>query len=178
MNTRFLYVIRLFLTLRYCNDFSFFTFHSLNVYLPAMKELLRIIGWFLLSSVKYPYAVLPLLTHSHRFWFFNMLIVASGGCLGVLVFTFLGRAISKFFGRYHLFKIRYKNLRRFVRLKNGYGLVGIAFLTPLLISIPIGVILSATIEHHKWRVIRLHCLSVIFWSVLFFGLEGLFGIKF
>ncbi len=143
-----------------------------------MSKVLEIIGWTLLASVKFPWAIIPLLASSSRFWLYDFCIIASGGCLGVFIFTYLGRIISKYLERYHFFKISYKNLRRFVRLKNGYGLIGVAFLTPFLISIPIGCILSATIEHDKWRVIRLNCLSVLFWSVLLFGLKGLFGIDF
>ena len=143
-----------------------------------MSELLEIIGWYLLSSVKFIFAAIPLLAGSSRYWVYDMIIVALGGCTGVFVFTYLGGVISRYFARYHFFRISYKNLRRFVRLKNGYGLIGVALLTPIIISIPVGCILSATFEHDKWRVIRLQTSAVLLWSILLFSLKGLFNVNF
>jgi hypothetical protein len=60
-----------------------------------MSEVFEIAGWMLLSSVKYIVAILTLLAKSPRFWFYDMLIVAAGGAMGVAVFTYLGAAISK-----------------------------------------------------------------------------------
>ena len=52
-----------------------------------MSEVFEIAGWMLLSSVKYIVAILTLLAKSPRFWFYDMLIVAAGGAMGVAVFT-------------------------------------------------------------------------------------------
>lgn len=138
-----------------------------------MSEFFEIGGWILLSSVKYIVAILTLLAKSSRLWFWDMLIVAVGGSLGVFVFTFLGSVISKFFERFSIFKIKYKNRRRFVYIKKGYGLIGIAFLTPLIIGIPLGCIIASLFEPNKTIVIRLQLASVIFWSVLLFSVKGL-----
>lgn len=143
-----------------------------------MNNLLEILGWVLLSSVKFVLAIIPLLASSPRVWFYDIFIVAAGGCLGVFVFTFLGSVISHYLSRFHFFKIKYKNLKRFIRIKNGYGLIGIAFLTPLVISIPVGCILSAAIERDKWRVIRLQVSSVCLWSIFLFGIKGIFKLQF
>lgn len=131
----------------------------------------------LLASVKYAFAALPLLTASSRAWYLDMCIVMAGGTIGVFVFTYLGMIISKYLERYHFFRIKYPSLRRFVRIKNSYGLIGIAMISPILISIPVGCIISASFEHDKGRIIRYQLFSVIFWSVLLFGLKGLFNIN-
>ncbi len=138
-----------------------------------MSDFFEIAGWILLSSVKYIIAILTLLAKSPRLWFLDMLIVAIGGSLGVIVFTFLGAVISKFLGQYDFFKIKFKNLRRFILIKNGYGLIGIAFLSPLILGIPLGSIISTLFEPDKAKVLRLQLTSVIFWSVLLFGVKGL-----
>lgn len=138
-----------------------------------MSEFFEIGGWILLSSVKYIVAILTLLAKSSRLWLWDMLIVAAGGSLGVFVFTFLGSVISKFLERFSIFKIKYKNLRRFVIIKKGYGLIGIAFLTPLIIGVPLGCIIASLFEPNKAIVIRLQLASVIFWSVLLFSVKGL-----
>ncbi len=130
----------------------------------------------LLSAVKYLFAVLPLLASSSREWYWDMLIVASGGALGVLVFTYLGAIISNYFSRFSFFKFKFGKLKKLIRIKNSYGLIGLALISPLIISIPVGCIISAAFEHDKRIVIRWQLLSVIFWSVLLFGLKGLFHI--
>lgn len=141
-----------------------------------MQEFVEIAIWFLVSGVKYLIAVISLLAKSGRPWYIDMLIVGSGGILGVFVFTYLGAALSKYLSRFHLFKFRYKKLKKFVHIKNSYGLIGIAILSPVMISIPVGCIISASFEHDKSKIIRYQMFSVIFWSLLLFGLKGLFNI--
>jgi hypothetical protein len=142
-----------------------------------MNDVLEVILVGLLSAVKFLFAVLPLLIKSSRPWYMDMAIVAAGGCTGVFVFTYLGAWISKRLGKYHFFKIKYKTLRKLARIMDSYGLIGIAFISPLTISIPVGCIISASFEHDKKRIIRLHVGSVLFWSILLFGLKGIFNIN-
>jgi hypothetical protein len=142
-----------------------------------MADFLGILSWFLISTVKFVVSVGALLSFSSRPWYFDMLIVMSGGITGVIVFTYLGAIISKKLSKYHFFKIKYKTIRKLIKLKNGYGLMGIAFITPVVISIPVGCIFSASIEHNKLRVIRIQAMSVIIWSAVLFGLKGLFNVQ-
>jgi hypothetical protein len=137
-----------------------------------MSEVFEIAGWMLLSSVKYIVAILTLLAKSPRFWFYDMLIVAAGGAMGVVIFTYLGAAISKYLERFPVFKIKYKNLRRFVLIKNGYGIIGLAFLTPLILGVPLGCIITTIFEPNKAKVLRLQLVSVTLWSALLFGIKG------
>lgn len=141
-----------------------------------MGEFIKIFLMVLLSSVKYLFAVLPLLASSSRAWYWDMLIVACGGSIGVLVFTYLGAIISNYFSRFSFFKFKFGKLKKLIRIRNSYGLIGIAFISPMVISIPVGCIISAAFEHDKSIIIRWQLLSVIFWSVLLFGLKGLFHI--
>ncbi len=163
-------------------DTAFFVLHC-NViqtnssnFAKRMNEFTEIAMWFLLSGVKYLFAAGPLLLKSSRAWYFDMIIVSGGGILGVFVFTYLGAALSKYFAQFHLFKIKYKKLKKFVRIKNSYGLIGIAAISPVLISIPVGCIISASFEHDKTKIIRYQVISVVFWSLLLFGLKGIFHI--
>ncbi len=138
-----------------------------------MTDFLEIAGWILLSSVKYIVVIIALLAHSSRFWLYDMLIVSVGGSIGVSVFTFLGSLISKFFERYSFFKVSYKNLRRVVLVKKGYGLIGLVFLTPLILGVPFGCIITTLFEPDKMKVFRMQLISVILWSVFLFGCKGL-----
>ncbi len=141
-----------------------------------MGNFIEIFFMVLLSAVKYLFAVLPLLAGSSRAWYWDMLIVSSGGTIGVLVFTYLGAIISKYLSQYHFFKFKHGRLKKLIHIKNSYGLIGIAFLSPVLISIPVGCIISASFEHDKHKIMRWQLMSVFFWSILLFGLKGIFNI--
>lgn len=143
-----------------------------------MHEFVEIGLFVLLAGVKYLFAVLPLLGGSSRPWFADMAIVATGGSLGVFVFTYLGAYISAYLSRFHFLRIKYPKLKKMVKIKNSYGLIGIAILSPVIISIPVGCIISTGFEHNKMKIIRYQLFSVLFWSILLFGLKGLLGINF
>ena len=55
--------------------------------------------------------------------------------------------------------------RRIVNLWRNFGLFGIAFLTPVLISIPIGTIFASRLIHNKKKIFLYMFISITFWSV-------------
>jgi hypothetical protein len=57
--------------------------------------------------------------------------------------------------------------RRFVKLWRQYGLIGVAFLTPVIISIPIGTIILNAFEDNKRKIFVYMFFSILFWSVFF-----------
>jgi hypothetical protein len=142
-----------------------------------MENFWDIIVWFLVASVKFVIAVTKLLVISNRAWYWDMLIVMAGGTFGVLVFTFLGAAISKKLEKYNFFKMKRSKLRKLIKIKNGYGLIGIAFITPVIISIPVGCIISSAFENDRNRVLRLQISSVLIWSLVLFVAKGLLNIQ-
>ena len=138
-----------------------------------MENFWDIIVWFLVASVKFVIAVTKLLVISNRAWYWDMLIVMAGGTFGVLIFTFLGAAISKKLEKYNFFKMKRSKLRKLIKIKNGYGLIGIAFITPVIISIPVGCIISSAFENDRNRVLRLQISSVLIWRLVLFVAKGL-----
>jgi hypothetical protein len=142
-----------------------------------MENFWDIIVWFLVASVKFVIAVTKLLVISNRAWYWDMLIVMAGGTFGVLIFTFLGAAISKKLEKYNFFKMKRSKLRKLIKIKNGYGLIGIAFITPVIISIPVGCIISSAFENDRNRVLRLQISSVLIWSLVLFVAKGLLNIQ-
>jgi hypothetical protein len=142
-----------------------------------MENFWDIIVWFLVASVKFVIAVTKLLVISNRAWYWDMLIVMAGGTFGVLIFTFLGAAISKKLEKYNFFKMKRSKLRKLIKIKNGYGLIGIAFITPVIISIPVGCIISSAFENDRNRVLRLQISSVLIWSLVLFVSKGLLNIQ-
>ena len=63
-----------------------------------------------------------------------------------------------------------------VRIKRNGGLWGIALLTPILLSIPVGCLLAITMEHHRMRIVRIMFVSLLIWGGLIFSLKALFDI--
>lgn len=55
--------------------------------------------------------------------------------------------------------------RKFVRLWNKYGLIGVSFLTPVILSIPVGTILLNAFEDNKKKIFIYMFFSILFWSI-------------
>lgn len=93
-----------------------------------------------------------------------------GGITGILLFTYLGGymriwLIQKFPNQNRRFS---RGSRLLVRLKRHGGLTGIAFLTPIFLSIPVGVLLALDIHAQKTKIVTSMVFSCIFWSAVFF----------
>ncbi|MFP5471288.1 MAG: hypothetical protein ACLGGV_06805 [Bacteroidia bacterium] len=104
----------------------------------------------------------------------SLTICIFGGFTGVLVYYNLARflmrkALEKRLKNIKEGKARKKNFTRInktlVKLKRSpFGLFVIAFITPVLISIPVGSIVCAKFYKHNKLTIPLLMLSVVFWG--------------
>ncbi|HNR49785.1 MAG TPA: hypothetical protein PKN14_11115 [Bacteroidia bacterium] len=63
-------------------------------------------------------------------------------------------------------KIFTKRNRRIITLWRKYGLFGIAFITPVILSIPIGTIIASRLVSNRKKVFLFMFVSISFWSVL------------
>ena len=70
-------------------------------------------------------------------------------------------------------KIFTKKSRRIVRIWKKYGLIGIALLTPILLSIPVGTFIASRLVPQRSTVILYMLFALLFWSVV---LSSLFEI--
>ena len=113
-----------------------------------------------------------------------------GGLAGIYFFAFLSRKLiawwKKLFRKSKWYiqkdqrakKVFTRKNRRIVRIKQKYGLFGIALITPLLLSIPVGVFL--VVRYYKSSSTKFIYLITanIFWSIIYTGFymfwEGLF----
>lgn len=149
---------------------------------------------FLISSVKFIFAFPLALRYDFPFPI-TLLITTAGGISGVLFFAFLSEKIIIFYNwvihkqlvkfpkthdfaksikqGYHRFfpkkqkKVFSNRSKRFIRIKQTFGLGGIALLTPLILSIPIGTFLAIRFFKRTKMTILILCLAVLFWSVVF-----------
>ena len=133
-----------------------------------MTEIIKIIGLIAFASVKFFLAPPATILAGYSF-FETLAITISGGIIGVFIFFYFGEFIkglfSKYWKRNKKKKIFTKSSRRMANIKVKYGLIGLAFLTPCLFSIPIGCFIAARYFDHDKKTIPYLILSVLFWSI-------------
>ncbi|MCC5919295.1 MAG: hypothetical protein LAT68_01935 [Cyclobacteriaceae bacterium] len=98
----------------------------------------------------------------------RMLITVAGMMTSVVLFVYAGdwikrRIIYRFLKNRKKFT---KRNRRFVRLWKSYGLLGVAFLTPLLLSPIPGTLLMSGVENSRNKVIRYMFFAACTWAVI------------
>jgi hypothetical protein len=99
-----------------------------------------------------------------------------GAILGSVVFTYLSAGILKWWARLkeRWFpskkpkKIFTSGNRRIIRIKRRFGLAGIAVITPVLLSIPIGAFLAERFYKDKKKVILYLSISGVVWCFVFY----------
>ncbi len=150
-----------------------------------MESWLEIITVFLLGTVKFVFGAVPLAL-SFGFSFFEAVVVTTlGGFTGVLAFVALSDIILRKLKERRLKrkhtqelspkkKIFSKKNRLIVHVKHRFGLLGIAVLTPLLFSIPVGCFLAIRYFKDKQRIIIYMFASILFWSVSISSFKLLF----
>ena len=142
--------------------------------------MVQILLTILFSSFKFA-VTFPLVILQFEFSFVETILWTNvGGILGVYFFAFLsGKLIAWWnltFGRPHgnsdkdgvqSKKIFTKRNRRIVRIKQQYGLIGIAFATPILLSIPVGVFLVVRYYRSSRAKFFYLMASNLVWSVIY-----------
>ena len=95
------------------------------------------------------------------------LLTFTGMMLSVVAFSSFNKQIhqltQRFFARKNK-KIFTKRNRQFVAIWSKYGLRGVAFLTPLLLTPIGGTILANSFSSNKRQIIQLMAISGFFWS--------------
>ena len=147
---------------------------SSNMFLEAFK----FIGLILIAATKFLYA--PTSVYLAGYGFFETLLITSlGGIAGVYVFYRLGSVISRWWAnrfpsKFDKKKFTKKN-RVIINFRSKYGLYGLAFVTPCIISIPIGCFLVAKYYANDKSAMPILMASVLFWSLTLTSLTFLLG---
>ncbi|MCF8258054.1 MAG: hypothetical protein K9J06_10885 [Flavobacteriales bacterium] len=140
-----------------------------------MEKVLQILLVLMLSGTKFLTA--PITALNIGFGYLQTLgLTMFGGIVGVLFFYFLSNGIMFMFAKmsshFHADGIppkkrsfTWKN-RMIVRVKRDYGLIGLAAITPALLSIPLGTFLATKFFHDRRKVLTYLIASVMVWSVL------------
>lgn len=133
----------------------------------------KILGLILLSAFKFFLAPSTAVVAGYSF-IEIIIITSSGGIMGFLLFFKFGklakRRIQLLFKHKQKVGISKKN-RRVIKLKNKYGLYGLAILTPCLLSVPIGALVASRYFSKDKRTIPVFLGSIVIWSVLLTSLS-------
>lgn len=102
----------------------------------------------------------------------------AGGAVGVWLFTFFGQKIKTWWLRRKYGENPPKKFSRWNRfqilLKDRFGLVGIGFFSPIVLTIPVGVILALQITDNKFKIFSFIYGGCILWSLVFFIIDHFF----
>ncbi|MDG1475897.1 MAG: hypothetical protein P8Q14_02005 [Vicingaceae bacterium] len=136
----------------------------------GLSEILELAGIFLLAGSKFAVAVGLLISPATDFNYFeSVAMLLCGGFTGILFFYYfsnwINKVIDKLFKKNKKKKVFSKKVRRFINIKNKYGLIGIALITPVIISIPVGsFIASRFFAKNKFTLIFMLA-GVTFWAL-------------
>lgn len=135
-----------------------------------MPELLKILSVFLTCTFFFVKLGVPSAIILFKYNFLKVMLVScAGGITGNIIFTNLSASILKWM---HIYREKRniqkksftKTTRRMIRIKQRFGLAGIAFITPI-ISQPIGAFFAEKFFKDKKKVILYLSVSVIFWAM-------------
>jgi hypothetical protein len=129
----------------------------------------------LLAATKWMLAAFLELSGDNRVWA-SALRLWLGGMGGVVLYTFLGRWLFGLWQRVNQApavgasgetrKVRFSRLKRFIiRVRQAHGLAGIAVLTPIVLTVPIGTVAANLLEPRRGRVLVYMSLAFGFWTL-------------
>jgi len=134
-----------------------------------MSILLKILIVISLSGFKFLIAS-PLSAYQYDFNFIQTLIFSIvGGVIGIFLFSALSNKINKLFPKKNKVKrTKKRGIKEAITIKTArkYGVYGIAAITPILLSIPIGTLIALRFFPEKKKTIPILMSSVVIWSLI------------
>ncbi len=141
----------------------------------SLHNLAQIVLVFLLSMVKFGFGGVPLAVMVDKFPFFKAItITTAGGITSAIIFAYLS---EWFLEKWHIFRSKYfphkerkhaPESKLTKKIRERWGLYGLAFFTPFILSIPIGTLLSVFFYHDKQKVISYMIVSIVAWDLFFY----------
>lgn len=143
-----------------------------------LQEILKYIGLYLLACLK---SILPpLLGPAAGLSSWEIILITVLGLMtSVVIFNFLGERIKQY-----LLPIFIKNPKRFspksrrmVKIWRRYGIIGVCFLTPVILSPPGGAFLVAAVGAPRKQVFLYMFIFGVFWATIWtFSVEWMVDI--
>lgn len=148
---------------------------------------LKVLEVGLISSVKFLLAPFEAERYHFTFWE-SFAITTIGGIIGIYVFYYAGSKITIWWRHLKALlkaifvrkpveaieheprKIFTKGRRFIIGIKMKFGLFGVAFITPCIISIPVGTIVAANFYKKRKGVLLYFIVLLVLWSLLLNGI--------
>ena len=141
-----------------------------------MTDWFKILSVFFACAIAFGKMGMPAALVLFKLNFFKTFIVTvTGGVTGNIIFTYLSAVILK---KWHAYRVRKNKIhtkkiftpfnRRIMFIKKRFGLFGIAAITPLFLSTPLGAFLAERFFKDKKKIIIYLSISTIFWSLTFY----------
>ena len=138
----------------------------------------QVSGIYILSTVKFGFGGVPAAVFAKFPFFKAVTITTAGGITGSIIFANISEWVIE---NWYKFREKYiPNRKRkgksiieskFVQnIKNKWGLAGIAFFTPFILSIPVGTFLAVRFYPDKQKVISYMLISITLWDILLYFL--------
>jgi uncharacterized membrane protein len=136
-------------------------------------ELLRAISIFFLSATKLLWAPGAAVASGLTFWE-TMLITSSGGMTGIVFFYYFGHMVFVAFDKWKAKRRKVvvekrvftRKNRMVVNVKSKFGIIGLTFLTPCIISIPIGCVIAAKFYFNNRLTLPLLLFFTVVWCFI------------
>ena len=141
----------------------------------TLHNLWQIFVVFLTSAFKFGFGGVPMAELVYKFPFFKTItITAAGGVMGAILFAYISEWVldkwDRFRKKYRPYH-EHKNVpeNKFTKkIREKWGLYGLAFFTPFILSIPIGTLLAVHFYHDKQKVISYMIVSIVGWDFFFY----------
>ena len=145
-----------------------------------MPEFWELASVLLASMFKFMVGVFLSIGYEFPFWV-GVPATVAGAMLGVFVYIFFGEIIRglliRFMKRKHPFQnMPVRRRRMIVKVKKRFGLPGIAFLTPMVLTVPIGSIVAVALGYRWYKILLAMLISFSTWSLLVFTIYDLTGL--
>lgn len=143
-----------------------------------LQELLRAIPVYFSSMLKFIFG--PLGGYAAGLNIMTTILTTVFGMMTIVfLFTYFGNWIRiKIFGRFKKRKINLARAERLAKIWKRFGLVGVAFLTPLLLTPIGGTLLAVSSGSPKDKIILYMFISASAWAVVFSLAVYFFGNEF
>lgn len=140
-------------------------------------NIIFILGW---AGTKYLIALGLIFYYDYNFGE-SMILAVTGGMMGVIFFGYTRDALKMLWYKYigksksnKQFRVNWRT-RLIVRIRQRFGLAGIAFLTPIVLTVPVGTMIALSMYRSKPKVFAYMLVSFTFWSLLLIGAYQLTG---
>lgn len=127
---------------------------------------------------------MPLVVIYFRFDFFYSFIISIGSVfIGSVIYTYLSYYLIRLWKYIKLkilsqpHKIFTPQNRKIIKIKNKFGLTGIALLSPILLSIPLGAFLAEKFFKNKTKIILYLNAASLFWFIIIYLLMKFFYLQ-